>query len=85
MGSMKKLKLLLSGFLLFLIVFNSCTVEKEKVTEKQIQVNVPDFNSDSAYFFVEKQVKFGPRIPNSKSHQLAGDYLVNQFDMKVYF
>ena len=79
MGSMKKLKFSLLGLLLFLMVFNSCTVEKEKVTEKQIQVNVPDFNSDSAYFFVEKQVKFGPRIPNSRSHQEVGDYLVSQF------
>jgi hypothetical protein len=76
---MKKLKLWLSGLSLFLIVFTSCTVEKEKVTEQLIQVDVPDFNSDSAYFFVEKQVKFGPRIPNSQSHQEAGDYLVSQF------
>lgn len=42
-------------------------------------VSVPLFNSDSAYFFVEKQVKFGPRIPNTKSHQIAGDYFVSQF------
>ena len=79
MSGMKRFKLLLSGLLLFFIVFNSCTVEKEKVTEKQIQVSVPDFNSDSAYFFVEKQVKFGLRIPNSRSHYEAGDFLVSQF------
>ncbi len=79
MSSVKKLKLWLSRLSLFLIVLISCTVEKEKVTEQLIQVDVPDFNADSAYFFVEKQVKFGPRIPNSQSHQEAGDYLVSQF------
>lgn len=77
---MKAVKLLSLGLIFFLIGFNSCTVEKEKVTEQLVQVKVPDFDADSAYFFVEKQVKFGPRIPNSKSHQLAGDYLVNQFN-----
>jgi len=76
---MRRLKLLLFGPTLCLIVFNSCTVEKEKVTEQQIPINVPDFNSDSAYFFVQKQVSFGPRIPNSRSHKEAGDYLVSQF------
>jgi len=60
-------------------VFISCTVEKEKVTEQQIQVDVPDFNADSAYFFIEKQISFGPRIPNSNPHREAGDYLVSQF------
>ena len=26
---------------------------------------VPDFNQDSAFYFVDRQVKFGPRVPNS--------------------
>lgn len=76
---MKRFSLLSAGLMFFLGFFNSCTVEKEKVNEYQVQVNVPDFNSDSAYFFVDKQVKFGPRIPNNRSHRDAGDYLVNQF------
>jgi glutaminyl-peptide cyclotransferase len=38
----------------------------------------PAFNADSAYFFVEKQVKFGPRVPNSRSHVQCGDYLISQ-------
>ena len=42
-------------------------------------VNVPLFNGDSAYFFVERQVKFGPRVPNTKAHQVAGDYFVSRF------
>lgn len=38
----------------------------------------PAFDSDSAYSYVAKQVDFGFRIPNSKEHQLCGDYLVDK-------
>jgi hypothetical protein len=36
----------------------------------------PDFNADSAYRFVDKQVAFGPRVPNTRQHIACGDYLV---------
>ncbi len=56
----------------------SCGGKKEKqVEETPIRsVKVPVFNADSAFYFVEKQVKFGPRIPNTPAHKSAGDYLV---------
>jgi glutaminyl-peptide cyclotransferase len=38
--------------------------------------DVPLFNADSAFAFVDKQVSFGPRIPNTNSHRQAGDYFV---------
>ena len=47
---------------------------KEKDSEK---ILVPNFNEDSAYYFVKRQVDFGPRVPNSKEHLLCGNYLVN--------
>lgn len=34
------------------------------------------FSGDSAYMYVEKQVNFGPRVPNTPAHQEAGDWLV---------
>lgn len=34
-----------------------------------------DFNADSAYFFVAEQVKFGPRVPNSKTHEKCSAWL----------
>ena len=40
---------------------------------------VPSFNSDSAFWFTKEQVQFGPRIPNSTSHRLTGDYLISKF------
>jgi len=42
-------------------------------------VAVPDFNADSAYLFVKKQVDFGPRVPNSVAHRNAGDYFISTF------
>jgi hypothetical protein len=34
------------------------------------------FNEDSAYYFVEKQVKFGPRVPGSANHKKTALWLV---------
>ena len=41
-------------------------------------VNVPDFNADSAYSFVQEQVDFGPRIPNTSAHVAAGDKIITR-------
>ena len=55
-------------------------------TEKRV-VNVPEFNADSAFYFVKAQVDFGPRTMNSAAHDACGDYLaakLEQFGAKVY-
>lgn len=40
----------------------------------------PIFNSDSAYLYIEKQVQFGPRIPNTEAHELCGTYLSEKLE-----
>ena len=40
--------------------------------------NAPDFNADSAYIYIENQVKFGSRVPNTEAHEKCGDYLVSE-------
>ena len=48
--------------------------------------NAPVFNADSAYAYTARQVAFGPRVPNSKAHAAAGDWIVAQlqrFGLKV--
>lgn len=40
--------------------------------------SIPVFNADSAVKFVEEQVSFGPRNPNSEGHRKAKDYLLNK-------
>jgi len=72
-------------FFLYLIfpifILESCG-PKKKPDETQAPlrvVQVPVFNADSAYYFVEKQVKFGPRVPNTKAHNQAAQYFISQF------
>jgi glutaminyl-peptide cyclotransferase len=65
--------------ILGVVFLASCSVKKGKTLENDAPervVNVPKASGDSAYFFVKKQVDFGPRVPNTKSHRQAGDYLV---------
>jgi hypothetical protein len=38
----------------------------------------PDFDADSAYTCIDRQVAFGYRIPNTKEHVACGDYLAAQ-------
>jgi glutaminyl-peptide cyclotransferase len=46
------------------------------------QVAVPAFNADSAFYFVKKQVDFGPRVPNTPSHLKCAAWLSKE--MKRY-
>jgi glutaminyl-peptide cyclotransferase len=71
-----KIILLSSVVLLF-----SCNSEKKdnSQSKKPVRtVTVPAFSSDSAFAYVKAQVDFGPRIPNTKAHQVTGDYLINE-------
>lgn len=60
--------------------FTSCKVDKEKSEKEAARiVDVPEFNPDSALTFVQKQVDFGPRIPNTAAHRKAADYFIQEF------
>ncbi len=39
----------------------------------------PAFNADSAYYFVKKQVDFGPRVPGTPAHKKCAAWLVSAF------
>ena len=39
----------------------------------------PDFQADSAYFFIEKQLSFGPRIPNTQGHKRCASWIIETF------
>ncbi|MEQ8926486.1 MAG: M28 family peptidase [Fulvivirga sp.] len=64
----------------FIALFTSCGNNKSKQESKEQpkEVFVPQFNSDSAYAYVKKQVEFGPRVPNSKNHTETGNYLIEK-------
>lgn len=42
------------------------------------QVAVPQFSADSAFGYLQRQVSFGPRVPNTPAHKAAGDWLVSE-------
>lgn len=54
---------------------NNPTVKETGEKSLKKQIIIPDFNSDSAYAYVKKQVDFGPRVPNSPEHQACANYL----------
>jgi hypothetical protein len=63
-------------------VLATCSNDREKKsvesTENVPAVSVPEFNADSAYLFVQQQVDFGPRIPNTEAHTRTASYLVGK-------
>jgi len=65
---------------LLLISCNSSNEEKDKSTKeaKSKDLQVPVFNEGSAYQFVEAQVNFGPRVPNTEAHFETEQYLISQ-------
>ncbi|MBQ8360678.1 MAG: M28 family peptidase [Bacteroidaceae bacterium] len=55
-------------------------VPKTGETVQKAAVATPSFNADSAYRYVEEQVAFGPRTPDSDAHHACGDWLVAQLE-----
>lgn len=74
------------NFLLFILasaLISGCTDRRDKENETKneplVSVVVPPFLADSAYLYIEKQVDFGPRIPNTKAHRQAAEFFVERF------
>jgi Zn-dependent M28 family amino/carboxypeptidase len=75
-------------FLLFgvlnLLFIPACKNDKPDTPEEPTAVTpskayqVPAFSADSAYYFIEKQVSFGPRLPNTPGHEACKEWLVSQ-------
>lgn len=56
-------------FIVSLLLLASCA-------KKPAVVSRPDFSGDSAYVYCEKQMAFGPRVPNSSGHTHCAAWLV---------
>ena len=46
------------------------------LAERIMKAETPVFNPDTAYFFVERQVAFGPRVPNTNAHAQCAWFLL---------
>ena len=74
-------------FLVATFLFTACnqgskTQRTSKKTSGNKTVVVHKINADSAYFFVEKQVSFGPRVPGTEAHAACAAWLVEK--LKLY-
>lgn len=80
----------ISNYLILLFVFilaNACTNDvDETITQPSVEpkakkekpkVVTPTFDKDSAFVYVQKQVDFGPRVPNTKAHDACGEWMAN--------
>ncbi|MCB0510460.1 MAG: M28 family peptidase, partial [Bacteroidetes bacterium] len=60
----------------------SCKTESKKVIDTPDQsltlLESPIFSEDSAFAFIEKQVLFGPRVPNTSEHQACKAWLMSK-------
>lgn len=82
-----------AGVLLGSLMLSCCgqkNTTKEETTDPvdtDKRIEVPTFNADSAYAYIERQVAFGPRVPNTEAHQRCADYLAGELERhgaKVY-
>ena len=61
--------------LLTVIQLSACNHANRSAQKEEKTVNVPEFSADSAYKFTQKQVDFGPRVPNTVAHEACAGYL----------
>lgn len=66
------------AILVFCILAACNTESPTKEQAKKTLVEVPVFNTDSAYHYIQTQVDFGPRYISSKGWENCGDYLVRE-------
>ncbi|MCH7411284.1 M28 family peptidase [Belliella sp. DSM 111904] len=71
----------IAGFLFMALAFMACESSKNtEVTSAVSYKEVPEFNADSAYAFIQKQVGFGPRVPMTEGHQLTKEWIIEKFE-----
>ncbi len=68
-------------FFVFSLLFWACGSDKvsDKIQEPIAYKAVPEFSADSAYSFIQQQVDFGPRVPNTEGHRKTRDWLIQKF------
>lgn len=52
--------------------------ETKKDPDPVRTVEIPAFDADSAFTYIEQQLEFGPRVPNTEGHRNCGDWLFNR-------
>lgn len=71
---------------MMLLVVDACKKKKSKSQPEVVtvqRVDAPIFNADSAYDYVEHQVGFGPRVPNTPAHSKCLSWIKSRLDQSV--
>ena len=53
---------------------------RQDISSQAKNVVAPAFSADSAYAYVERQVAFGPRVPNTDGHAQCADWLAQELE-----
>jgi hypothetical protein len=74
---MRKLILPVFALLFVGLLIAGCKGTSDK--EEKVELKpAPEFDADSAFSYIEKQVDFGPRVPSTDPHTACGDWLVSK-------
>lgn len=73
--------------ILFVLLLQACTPDPadeigQETASASISFDIkllPAFSADSAYRLIEKQIAFGPRVPNTKPHEDCAKWMVRYF------
>lgn len=88
----KRIVIIMAGLLLLMTACGDATPQSsaasvaEPVKESTVPVTRPAFSSDSAFSYIEQQLAFGPRVPNSGAHVQCARWLeekLKSFGTKV--
>ena len=70
------------GYLILIVGLVACSAKSVKNSEEKdtdsVSIEVPSFDTDSAYAYIERQVQFGFRVPNTPAHLATADYLSSE-------
>lgn len=84
---MKHVKnIIFAGFVLIAFCMCSAT-NNESGKPKESKRVVPEFNADSAYCYIAKQLEFGPRVPGSEAQKMCAEWLQSELERhgaKIY-
>jgi hypothetical protein len=65
--------------LLSFILLVSCGAPDDGLEFSEQGREVPPFSAERAYLYIEEQVAFGPRVPNTEAHAQAMNYFRDHF------
>ncbi|MEZ4825581.1 MAG: M28 family peptidase [Bacteroidia bacterium] len=74
----RSLLLLAGGIALFLFACNGGTENKKTPETPPVakDIPIPAFQAENAFAHIEKQLSFGPRVPNTAGHAACADWII---------